>query len=371
MTIAGVIFRSEIALLVGTHTLWLLFRRCVSIKMVIITGIIGLAIGLSVTLPIDSFFWLQFPIWPELTGFLYNVMDGNSANWGISPLHYYFTSALPRLLNPLLYQVFIPFAVFTRALRGPALGLLIPNLAYVSIYSFQPHKEWRFIIYIIPPLTAVAALGSDWVWKRRTKSFAYRVLSLTLLAGTGASFLASFGMLFVSRLNYPGAQALNYLHELADGEKSIINVHMDTLTCMTGVTHFLEQRMPGNTTRQTTWIYDKTENQTALLDPVFWDRFDYVLAERPEKVVGNWDVVKNIEGFAGLSLVSEDRPLPRPLSHFWRSFLAAEFDLYMLSLVTERVLREYITHGRWVEARMETKIRILKSGREGHRISAA
>ena len=371
MTVVGVVFRSEIALLLGTHTLWLLLRRRISIQDTIISGSIGLAIGLGLTVSIDSFFWLHFPIWPELTGFLYNVMEGQSSNWGTSPFYYYFSSALPRLLNPLHYQVFIPLAVFMPVLRSPALEILIPNLAYVFIYSFQPHKEWRFIIYIVPPLTAVAALASSWVWTRRTKTFAYRVLSLALLAGAAASFLASFGMVLVSRLNYPGAQALNHLHGLAEGEKSVIKVHMDTLTCMTGVTHFLEHRVPVNSTRRTIWIYDKTEDRTELLNPLFWDGFDYVLTERPEKVIGSWDIVRNIEGFAGLSLVSDDRPLPESNYDLWGSFREAKLDLHELSLMMERFVRVYVSRGWWVEAKMETKVRILKRGKEVHRFSAS
>lgn len=381
LTVVGIIFRSEIALLLGVHTIWILLKRRLSLQNIVISGVLGLSIGLGLTVLIDSFFWLRFPLWPELSGFIYNVMEGRSTNWGTSPFHYYFTSALPRLLlNPFTYLVGIPLAFSTPALRHSALDILIPNLTYVAIYSFQPHKEWRFIAYVIPLLTAVAAAGASWVWTRRTKSFAYRALALGLVLSTAASFLTSFGLLLISRLNYPGANALNRLHDLVDGERSVVKVHMDTLSCMTGVTRFLQIQSLINSTvprTRTTWIYDKTEDEASLLDPIWWDHFDYVLAERPEKAIGSWEVMDTINGFGGLSVLKPNEvsnvfvkvqskstaPDNGLLEYFLRPI---QRDLRRMSSMVELGLRRWVTRGWWVQAKMEAKIKILKNRNKAH-----
>ncbi|KAJ2800426.1 alpha-1,6- mannosyltransferase, partial [Coemansia furcata] len=56
--------------------------------------------GLSVllTLVVDSYYWRQCWMWPELQVFRFNAVDGRSSEWGISPPHYYFTRFLPKLL---------------------------------------------------------------------------------------------------------------------------------------------------------------------------------------------------------------------------------------------------------------------------------
>jgi len=32
---------------------------------------------------IDSYFWKQWPLWPELHGILFNVIQGKSSEWGV------------------------------------------------------------------------------------------------------------------------------------------------------------------------------------------------------------------------------------------------------------------------------------------------
>lgn len=313
LTAVGVVFRSELALLLGSHAFYLLIQRRISLdplQDILPSGLLGLIIGLLVSVPVDSYFWQHFPTWAELSGFMYNIMEGKAVDWGTSPFYFYFVSSLPRLVfNPLAYYLCIPMALSMRPLRKPARDIVLPNLFFVFLYSFQPHKEWRFIVYVIPPLLATAAAGAAWIWNRRAKVLMYRFLSLCLIASTFASFGASFTMLAISRLNYPGAEALNRLHTIANGEKRTINVHMDTLTCMTGVTHFLEHPQPKEISNATIWRYDKTEDADRLLDPAFWLQFDYVLAESPERVIGKWEIVDTVDGYSSLALLGPGQPI--------------------------------------------------------------
>ena len=371
LTVLGVVFRAELAILLGTHTVYLLFRRRLSLEEVFYPGILGLGVGLGLTVPIDSFFWQRFPLWPELTGFMYNVMQGQSASWGVSPFHYYFSSALPRLLlNPYLYLVSIPLTLIMPGLRSQARDILIPNLVFVAIYSFQPHKEWRFIVYIVPPLTAVAAVGASWIWTRRAKSKAYRVLAIVLVASTMTSFVASTGMLLVSSYNYPGAEALNQLHRTADGSKSEINVHMDTLSCVSGVTRFLQIAHTNNST-QTRWIYDKTEDEAQLLNPAFWEKFDYALAEKPEKAIGGWDIVHVIKGFRGVNVIRPQNALDYDESGLRLADLFGNMDsgarksfvglVHRLWPKFEHFMMTWVTRGWWLQLKMDPQIRMLRS----------
>ncbi|MCJ1393508.1 dolichyl-P-Man:Man(7)GlcNAc(2)-PP-dolichol alpha-1,6-mannosyltransferase [Xylographa bjoerkii] len=378
LTVIGVTFRSEIAMLLGCHAVWLLLNKRLSLTEVVSSGLFGLAIGLSLTVPIDSFFWQEMPLWPEFSGFIFNILEGRSVEWGTSPFHYYFTSSLPRLLlNPLTWQVCIPMALTTPALREKAFDMLVPNIMFVVVYSLQPHKEWRFIIYVLPSLTAVAAMGASWIWNRRTKSLVYRVLAMGLVASTLGTFAASFGMVAVSSFNYPGAEALNYLHAHADGSQNVINVHMDTLSCVSGVTRFLQITAPQDNSASngnTLWLYDKTENETQLLHPGFWEKFDYALAERPEKAIGGWDILHTVDGFAGVQLlrpgetsrykVGSDSSLnqsPKSNTNLWSG---VESVAYQSWLKVEEVMRDRVTRGWWVQAKMEPQIRILSSTKE-------
>lgn len=356
LTFAGVIFRSEIAILLATQTAYLLFRgRASLVRDVIPAGLLGAAIGLATTVSIDSFFWQRFPLWPEWVGFHYNTIQGKSSDWGTSPWYFYLLNAIPRLLmNPLTWMLCIPLSLFTRATRRTSLNILIPLLAFVALYSILPHKEWRFIIYIIPGLTAVAASGASWIWTRRSKKGIYRLLSVVLVASLLASFAASMGLLYISTLNYPGGAALSRLHEIADHSVGPGSVYMDNLACQTGVTHFLEQDARSG------WSYDKTEDETTLLDPVFWENFDYVLSEKPERVIGSWEVADTIGGYAGVGLKRlEDHEDAAPLMP--KSLIGVDVNpLLKVYNKAALFLRQKFTKGRWPVFKTEPKLYILK-----------
>lgn len=351
LTLSGIVFRSEIAILLAVHVVLLVLVRGASIRHVVIPGLLAAIIGLSTTMTADSFFWQKFPLWPEFIAFKFNTIDGKASEWGVSPWYFYFVNSIPRLImNPVSMLVCIPFAVSVKSTRRISLEILTPLLSFAAIYSFLPHKEWRFIIYVIPGLTAVASAGASWIWTRRSKSVIYRVMALLLVVSTLASFAASCGLLAISSLNYPGAEALQKVHKIADRSKGNITIHMDNLSCQTGVTRFLQKPLPFSsldTTQQigqTVWTYDKTEDPELLSDSLFWQGFDYTLAESPESAIGNWEVVDVVKGYAGIGLTTDS---------------VGYLDAFPFAGII-RWIRTHITRGRWPVIKMEPKISILK-----------
>ena len=391
LTEYGIIFRSEIAVLLVAYTWYfLLVRQQLTVKRVIAAGVPGAIVGLGLTMPVDSFFW-QRPTWPEFNSFWFNVMEGRSSDWGTSLFHYYFTSALPKLLlNPMTYGVCLPVALATPALRQSSLDLLIPNLAFIVLYSFQPHKEWRFIVYSVPIVTAVCARGASYIWDRRSKSKRLSVLSLLLVLSILVSFAYSTVSLIISSLNYPGAVALHRLHALHGHDflqqPATVSVHMDVLTCQTGATLFLQQPPPvaSGSDNATVWTFDKTDSKTgdgtAVLRPDFWAQFDYALAERPEKLIGRWDVLDTVYGYEGVKLVRPGEPWGAgsaseeawydPLKGHTRArqwgegpWAGVGRKLRMQWLRVGSWTRKTMTRGWWFDVRMAPMIRILRRER--------
>ncbi|KAF7931884.1 uncharacterized protein EAE98_004620 [Botrytis deweyae] len=314
---AGVVFRSEIALLLFTQLAYLLVLSRISLKTIIPAGIQSAILALAVSVPIDSYFW-QKPLWPELAGFYFNAIQGKSSEWGTSPFVHYFTSLLPRLLmNPLIILLLHPLALTLPATKHTSKDLIVPSLLFVAIYSLQPHKESRFIIYVVPPLTAAASLSASYIWTRRSKSWLYTFGSLALLGSVALSFVASSAILMISSLNYPGGDALSQLHThiLKDLSRSPrtqrtqernISIHMDVLSCMTGITRFqqypsLPLRFPQN--QNITLNYDKTEDSPELGEAAFWMKFDYALMEEPGLAIGKWDVLDTVFAYAGIEIL--------------------------------------------------------------------
>ncbi|KAL1893787.1 Dol-P-Man:Man(7)GlcNAc(2)-PP-Dol alpha-1,6-mannosyltransferase [Sporothrix stenoceras] len=284
LAFAGVVFRAEVALLLAAVSLYLVVAPLATAERIVRTVGVAVLVALALSVPIDSYFWQTFPpnklpAWPELQGFLYNVVNGQASEWGTSPWHYYFKSALPRLLlNPLTYFFLIPLALRRPATAGPAKLLVWPSLLFVAIYSLQPHKEARFVLYVVPPLTAAAALGADQLTKSvqrhqernasiqaqstkdgkptpNSSGFVTKLVWYALILSIPLSFAAGTAMLLVSALNYPGGEALAALRSLATADAAIaaasasasaspndapfvVSAHADVLSCMTGVTLF-------------------------------------------------------------------------------------------------------------------------------------
>ena len=109
----------------------------------------------AITVFVDSYFWKIYPLWPEFAGIYFNVYEGKSADWGVSPVHAYFTSHIPRLL-----LLGAPLALFGALIDSRAREAVLPALCAVGLLSGLAHKEWRFIVYNVPLFNFAAARGA-------------------------------------------------------------------------------------------------------------------------------------------------------------------------------------------------------------------
>ncbi|PNS20268.1 hypothetical protein CAC42_5718 [Sphaceloma murrayae] len=439
LTVSGIIFRSEIALLLATSTATLYLFSGLGVRQELIPAVFaGSLIALPTTLGLDTFLWrprialtvnyakgqsmLQIPIptWPELQAFFYNTVEGHSSDWGTSPFHYYFTSALPKLLfNPLISTILLPASFAIPALRRTSLTSLLPSLTFITIFSLLPHKEPRFIVYTLPLFLASASASASYIYTRRTKTLINRLLSLLVLASLPLSLLTSTALLTISSHNYPGGHALATLHAMAsptsittsiplqlalkpqkpasylskeDIEKAVaasaaarhannalrdkaeVRVYLDNLATQTGVTRYQELnrgRSQGviKDGRGGKWVYDKTEDKKVLARSEFWEAMDFVVTERPEKVPGSWEVLESVWGFdgVGFTLQDEGKGQVHVVDEVRRVFLPLPGVGKGLEGLVEGVVRRMagVTGGKWPHVRLRRKLHILKRGSMG------
>lgn len=85
----------------------------------------------------------------------FNVYEGKSADWGVSPAHAYFSSHIPRLL-----LLGAPLTLLGALIDPRAREAVLPALCAVGLLSGLGHKEWRFIVYTVPLFNFAAARGA-------------------------------------------------------------------------------------------------------------------------------------------------------------------------------------------------------------------
>ncbi|KAK5037469.1 Dol-P-Man:Man(7)GlcNAc(2)-PP-Dol alpha-1,6-mannosyltransferase [Exophiala sideris] len=421
--ITTIVFRSELALLLASQCLYLLAKSAnlssaISlVRTVFLPAILSATIaGLLLTVSIDTFFWQSRTLlWPELVAFLSNIFPSNdslgASAWGISPWHWYFTSALPRLLlNPALLLL-IPWGLTATTLRPAIIDLILPSLSYVGVYSILPHKETRFIFPVVPPVTAAVAVCAAYISNRVERSVLYKFSHYILILSTIMTTIFATGVLLpLSALTHPGGQALDALHALSVNyaPQPQIRVHLTNLALQTGVTHFLDEplsdirerpvfTLPGSpdgrkatirSTRPARWLYDKTDNETEFLTPTFWSQFDYVIVEDPSRVIGAWDVVDKVPGLGrpkvlqpdvgrGLLVLGskqerrEDDGLSRLTQAMYgpvcKWVYGVVHDVLREGFGTDKLLGKSWswTKGWWVQWGLETKLYILKRAESG------
>ena len=135
------------------------------------------------SLVIDSYFWQTPWMWPEGSVFYFNAILGKSVEWGVrisliyqhdhhrrtlmiiflsvnqvSPFHTYFTVFIPKLLVASL-----PLSIFALIVDERTRMYIAPIIIFVAGFSLLGHKEWRFIVYVVPVFNLCAAVGWGWM----------------------------------------------------------------------------------------------------------------------------------------------------------------------------------------------------------------
>ncbi|KAJ1678053.1 alpha-1,6- mannosyltransferase [Spiromyces aspiralis] len=211
LVVASVIFRFEVAVFAIPMISAELLARSIAPLMVARVACIAFVASLAATIAVDSYYWQQVPLWPEWQVFQFNVIQNKSSLWGVSPWHAYFTVFIPKLL-----LAGTPLALLG-VLSLPSLWrFTLPTMIAIAVFSYLPHKEWRFIIHAVPILNLASAhLVNKAVVSTRGSAKILRLvprLALTLVLLVNLS-LTGIGV-WRAYYNYPGGVAFEKLHDM-------------------------------------------------------------------------------------------------------------------------------------------------------------
>lgn len=262
-TASVILFRCELVLLYGPIFLGYMISgrlKVFGFDGAIAIGVRIAAMCLAVSIPIDSYFWGR-PLWPEGEVMFFNVVENRSHEYGTQPFLWYFYSALPRCL--LTTTLLVPLGLLVDR-RLPQ--IVLPSVIFIFLYSFLPHKELRFIIYVLPIFCLSAAVFCARMLINRHKSFFRMILFFGVILHLLANVLCTGMFLLVASKNYPGFDALNYLQfQNRFDAKKPVTVYIDNACAQTGVNRFLHIN--------DAWTYNKTEN----LKPADLENFDFLV----------------------------------------------------------------------------------------------
>ncbi|KAI6025003.1 hypothetical protein PISMIDRAFT_90258 [Pisolithus microcarpus 441] len=295
LVFTAVVFRSELALLLAPLSLQFLIQGHTTFARLIKVGLSTTVAAIAFTVAIDSYFWDRWPLWPELYGFYFNVYLGKSAEWGTSSPHSYFSVHLPKLLLGAL-----PLAVLGSVLNHRIRSLLLAPFLFVLGLSALKHKEWRFVVYVIPLVNIAAARGARWLVSQK-KGFVFRYMAfLSVFCLLSLNFVMTIFFARASIVNYPGGVALATFNKRYAGEENV-HVHISNLAAQTGASLFLHEHAPPyiltgfGPAAGHGWIYNKTEDLTPSM--LTSSNFTHLISEYPDIGDSEWSAVVQIPSF--------------------------------------------------------------------------
>ncbi|CCF57449.1 hypothetical protein KAFR_0C04580 [Kazachstania africana CBS 2517] len=321
----AIIFRLELVAIGSGIALASVYYKKISLVNAIKFGLMGLGIGMGISLTIDSYFWQRWGV-PEIDAFIFNVLSAQASNWGTEPIFAYFTHYLLILFLPptVLLLNYLGFTLAPENFR------IITFAAYfhIAVLSMQPHKEWRFIVYAIPPIISMGSITAAYLWENfRVQSLKNAMYLIILPLSPIVSFALSMIFLYISTMNYPGGEALVKFNQYVI-ENNITNsvVHISVPPCMTGVTLFGEID-----SEKFNITYDRTEDFEKL--ETIWPSFDYLITHEsnstnlPFSLSGfEWELINTTPIFTGVHytyisglMSQEQRSIPAILKEYFAS----------------------------------------------------
>lgn len=242
IALSVVIFRIDTCILFGWLIIDVLVKRQLNLSRLLKVGVPAGLLAIAITFSVDSIFWVR-PVWPELESLYFNLWLNKSHEWGTQPYFWYFLNCLPRLLMSSL-----PFLLLAE--KAIFMNFLLPSLAFICTYSFLPHKELRFILFVVPIFNLCASSGIVNIYKFLKRIFKKSwatpklLICLIITAVISINFLGIFIMLSVAEANYPGGEAGEFVMRdiriSGTFNKSNIGVHINNLASQTGFSRFLQ-----------------------------------------------------------------------------------------------------------------------------------
>lgn len=122
--------------------------------------------------------------------FRFNVLHDIASFYGQHPWHWYLAQGLPAVLGINLIPVLLAIYSIIRRPRENKTGLLLLTAValHVALYSFIAHKEFRFVLPLLPILLYLAQ-GVIVPWSRKAKKWQLYLVALAILAGNAVPAL--------------------------------------------------------------------------------------------------------------------------------------------------------------------------------------
>lgn len=166
---AAVWLRCDMLVLLAPIGLTWLLQRQANVPQLLVMGVITATTALAMTVGVDSLLWRRL-LWPEGEVLYFNAVLNRSHEYGISPRHWYFTSALPRALLGAL--VFIPAGLITLVPHRPQKAAASThaggggNAGDASTAAAAPAGQVRPPRPLRVPLDTTPARLDDVFWQR-------------------------------------------------------------------------------------------------------------------------------------------------------------------------------------------------------------
>ncbi|KAG7305159.1 hypothetical protein JYU34_010659 [Plutella xylostella] len=214
--------------------------------------------------------------------FRFNVLHDVSSFYGQHPWHWYLTQGLPAVLGINLIPVVVAFYSVLRRPRENTQGVLLTAVValHVALYSFIPHKEFRFVLPLLP---IFLYLAQDVIvrWSRKATKWQLYLAALLILVGNAVPALY-FGLVHQSGT----LKVMPLLREALPSNKSSVLFAMPCHSTplyshlhINATTRYLNCDPPFNK------IGETYESEYFFNNPQRWWRAEYSSKPTPDLVV--------------------------------------------------------------------------------------